>query len=595
MPGIVGLVSRRPTDWCRETVERMVASMNYEPFYQSKTWAASEMGIYGGSVALDGSSISGGIYRNAQGGVTLLLSGECFGTAGGADESSGSWLVRLYEDIGEEFLGQVNGLFSGLLIDQRQGKAFLFNDRYGIERIYWHETGDATYFASEAKALLAVLPMTRAFDEEGVAQFLECGCTLEEKTLFRGIEALQGGAVWSFTNGKTTKGRYFCPKTWEAQPTLSSEEFELEFQETFTRILPRYFRAESRVGISLTGGLDTRMIMACRAVGQPNPICYTFAGKSGNTLDVRRAAEVAAACGLEHKILRVGDDFLKEFGSYVDRTIASSDGCAGVTGAHEIYFNRMARSLSPIRLTGNFGSEVLRGMSTFKPIGLDKELLADGIQTAVARAGGEIAASGHHPVSFAAFREIPWRLFGTLAAGRSQVKFRTPYLDNEVVSLAFRRPRNQQTSPLPALRFVNRNHPALAQIPTDRGQIGETRGLAWALRRTFSEVTFKLDYFHKEGLPGVLTPMEPVLDTLSRVGILGLHKFLPYSRWFRYELGSYVRDRLSDPRVIQSPFWNAAFIRKLAEDHISGRKNYLAEINAVLTLDSVERLLLNSP
>ena len=112
----------------------------------------------------------------------LLLSGECFvDYETRADlrqkghelaEAAGSWLVHLYEEEGDCFFEKLNGLFSGLLIDKRQGKAFLFNDRYGVERVYWHEAKDTTYFASEAKALLRVLPELRKFDQEGVSQFL---------------------------------------------------------------------------------------------------------------------------------------------------------------------------------------------------------------------------------------------------------------------------------------------------------------------------------------------------------------------------------------------------------------------------------------
>src|SRR5206468_813556 len=126
----------------------------------------------------------------------------------------------------------------------------------------------------------------------------------------------------------------------------------------------------SRIGISLTGGLDTRMIMACLPDLPKPPICYTFAGLHGETLDARVAARVASECGLEHRLLRIGPDFLSEYGNYVDRTVYVTDGCAGAVGAHEIYLNAQARRLAPLRLTGNFGSEVLRSMSTFKTVGL---------------------------------------------------------------------------------------------------------------------------------------------------------------------------------------------------------------------------------
>ena len=50
----------------------------------------------------------------------------------------------------KQFFESLNGLFSGLLIDLRKNKAFLFNDRYGFDRLYFHESGDELYFASEA-------------------------------------------------------------------------------------------------------------------------------------------------------------------------------------------------------------------------------------------------------------------------------------------------------------------------------------------------------------------------------------------------------------------------------------------------------------
>src|ERR1017187_6555916 len=295
MPGIVGVISRRPAGECQSLVKAMVASMEHELFYVSGIHAAPEMGIYGGWIAHEDSFAAGQTFFNEQRDIALILSGECFldpqtGTELGQKghelkESKAEWLVHLYEEEGDQFFEKVNGLFSGLLIDKRQRKTFLFNDRYGIERIYWHEAEDGLYFASEAKAILRILPELRAFDERGVAQFLTYGCTLEWRTLFRGIHLLPGGTLWSFENGSCHKRKYFSPGTWESQPILSPESFESKFQETFERVLPRYFESEARTGISLTGGLDTRMIMACCPDTVEKPICYTFSGESGETLD----------------------------------------------------------------------------------------------------------------------------------------------------------------------------------------------------------------------------------------------------------------------------------------------------------------------
>ena len=135
-------------------------------------------------------------------------------------------------------MAELNGLFSGLLIDRRRARALLFNDRYGVERVYVHQTEHGTYFASEAKALLRVLPATRSFDDEGVAQFLTFGCPLEGRTLFRGIRILEGGSVWTFEGGSCRKRRYFTPAEWERQPALSAEDFQSEFQRSFKKSAP---------------------------------------------------------------------------------------------------------------------------------------------------------------------------------------------------------------------------------------------------------------------------------------------------------------------------------------------------------------------
>ena len=604
MPGIVGIISQQPAYECESLVEAMVTSMAYERFYTSGTYAVPAMGIYSGWVAHKNSFAAGQVFFNEQKDIALIFGGECFlDPEALADlrqkghsfaRNNGNWLVHLYEAEGENYFEKLNGLFGGLLIDKRQQRAFLFNDRYGLHRLYIHESGGEVYFASEAKALLRILPRLREFDEQGVAQFLTYGCTLEEGTLFRDIRLLPGGSVWSFENGNCHKRKYFSAETWESQPVLSAEVFESGFQETFKRVLPRYFESESRIGISLTGGLDTRMIMACLPQTEEKPICYTFSGEKGLTLDDRLAARVAKACGLEHQLLRLELDFFSDFAAHVDRTIYVTDGCFDVLGAHEVYLNTQARQLAPIRLTGVFGSEIFRAISTFKPMRLSSRLLSPELFRSMQSVSQLLSESKKHPVSFALFKEIPWHIFGSIAACRSQVDFRTPYLDNDLVSLAYQAPESLRKSALVASRLVRENDSVLGNIPTDMGYLAENSGLRGLARSAFSRVTFKLDYLSNDGLPHWLSTFDPAFDRLhSPVKILGLHKYLRYRRWFRGKLAGYLNDSLTDAQARQSPFWNADFFKQMASQHIRGGRNYIYEINAVLTLHAVERLLLS--
>lgn len=601
MPGIVGIISQRPAEECSSLVKSMVSSMEHESFYALGIYCVPEMGIYAGWVAHENSFGATQPFFNEQRDIALLFSGECFvdpATRAGLRQrghelgrAAGSWLVHLYEEEGGRFFEKLNGLFSGLLIDKRQGKTFLFNDRYGVERIYCHETSDATYFASEAKALLRILPELRAFDQEGVAQFLTFGCTLGQRTLFRGVELLPGASVWSFKNGKCQKKKYFSPKTWESQTILPADSFEAEFQERFKRVLPRYFESQSRVGISLTAGLDSRMIMACVPNGEEKPICYTFAGAKQDTLDARLARHVAKVCGLEHEILRLGADFFSNFASYADRTVYITDGCLGPMGAHEIYLNRQARQLALVRLTGVFGGELLRGVSMFKPIGLSPRLVNSELGHSLNSLTQQWNQNSHHPVTFAAFREIPEKRFGTPAASRSLLTFRTPYLDNELVAFAYRAPESVR-APTLAWSICQNSRRVLSRIPTDMGIVAKANGLAGAPRRIFSKAVSKLDYLYAEGLPHSLSAFDHLFDRLdSGARVFGWHKFLHYRRWFKRELADYITRVLTEVKSRHGSLWNSGFLETLAHEHINGRMNYVHEIDAVIALDAVERLL----
>ncbi|HUA65793.1 MAG TPA: asparagine synthase-related protein [Alphaproteobacteria bacterium] len=586
MPGIVGIISQKPAAECRLHAQEMIETLRNENFHQSAAQFLPEMGIYAGCVWLEGST--NGIFSDETGAIVLVFNGESFLNSQMATPEK---IIRLYKEEGRYFLEKLNGLFCGLLIDKPRGNVLLFNDRYGIQRIYLHEGNGCLYFSSEAKALLRVLPELRQFNMDGLTDFLTFGCTLNWKTLFRGITIMPGGSVWSFENGAPRKESYFSPRTWELQTPLAPAEFQERLQQTFQRILPGYFEPYSKVGIALTGGLDTRMIMACRPQTSHTP-CYTFTGNNGQTLDDKIAAQIATVSKLEHTLLRLDEGFFSDFAAHADKTVFATDGCAGVFTAHELYFNRKARELAPVRLTGNYGSEILRGISTFKPLSLSPQLLNQDWAPRVSMRAASWSREKTNPVTFAAFKEVPWHLYGNLAAGRSQLHFRSPYLDNELVALAFQAPQQCRNSSMPCFNLVRASNSDLSEIPTDRGFRGDNSGLGFVTRRAFAEVTFKLDYYSVAGLPNPFSNLnsifKPVVETLK---IAGMHKFLRYSAWFRNELAAYVQDRLFSQRVRTNDVWNFEFIERMAAAHLRGHRDYSAEINAVMTLDAIERLL----
>ncbi|MEQ9562576.1 MAG: asparagine synthase-related protein [Woeseiaceae bacterium] len=525
--------------------------------------------------------------------MELAFSGECFGVLGSRnDPNMAEGILDAYRRKGSGFVGELNGLFSGVLLDTNARCALLFLDRYASERIYYHWANDVLYFASEAKALLAVRPELRAFDPDGVADFLAFGSCRGTRTLFNGISRLAGASLWVFESGEIKKRQtYFGPSEWENLAPLTVEKFESEFVETARSVIPRYVQADTDIGFSITGGLDTRMILACLTGDVSNLDCYTYGAATGDTLDVRIGREVASLLNFSHQTLRVNNRFVAEFQNYLDRSIYISDGCASALSTHELFFSEMARSIAPVRLTGNFGSELLRSMSTLKPLYLSDGLIDSEFAERVDDARS-VRTHGH-PLTGTVFDEIPSHLFGTLVVARSQLTFRTPYLDNSLVELAFRAPDMSRHTSSAALRLIASGHEELGKIPTDLGFSSGRQSPLNAARRFFSKITFKLDYWDKEGLPPNLAVFDSCRPLLEHLGILGLHKFLPYRRWFREELLEVVERAAKHATSGRQSWWNPIVVGKVAADHASGRRNHLREINAILTLDSIERVLID--
>jgi asparagine synthase (glutamine-hydrolysing) len=191
--------------------------------------------------------------------VALAFSGEEFPDPGTAlrlkeqghefDVNGPSYVVHLYEED-SSFPAGLNGRFHGFLADRNRGTALLFNDRYGMHRMYYHESRDAFYFAAEAKAILAVRPELRRMDPRGLGEFVACGAVLENRTLFDGIHILPPASAWVFHNGSLErKGSYFHPREWEGQEKLDPESYYRELQGIFTRNLRRYFSGGERIGM----------------------------------------------------------------------------------------------------------------------------------------------------------------------------------------------------------------------------------------------------------------------------------------------------------------------------------------------------------
>ena len=340
----------------------MIEALRHEPFYETGTWIEESLGVYVGWIVRKNSFADGMPLRNERGDVILVFSGEEYpeaGTPGRLKEQGheletkpSSYLVHLYEED-PSYPAGLNGRFQGLLVDRTRRETTVFNDRYGMHRLYYHQSKEAFYFAAEAKAILAARVELRRLDDRGLGEFVTCGCTLQNRTLFKDVHVLPPASAWAFRHGSVVrKDSYFEPQRWESQPALEPESYYEELRRVFSRNLPRYFNGGEPIGMSLTGGLDTRMIMAWWKSPAGTLPCYSFGGVFRDCRDVVVARKVARACGQVHHVIPLGEEFLSRFPHYAERAVYLTDGCLAVNHSADLYLNERARDIAPVRLLG---------------------------------------------------------------------------------------------------------------------------------------------------------------------------------------------------------------------------------------------------
>ena len=604
MPGIVGLVTERPREWAEPQLARMVESMRHESFYVAGTWIDESLGIYVGWIARKNSFSDRMPVRNERGDVVLVFSGEDYPEPATAqrlrerghdfEQGGASYLVHAYEED-QSFFKNLNGRFQGLVVDHRNGTATLFNDRFGLQRIYIHEAQDAFYFSAEAKAILAVRPELRSTDPQSLGEYIACGCVLENRTLFRGVRALPPGSAWTFRGGALEeKNSYFEPREWEEQEPLDGESYYNHLRDAFTTRLPRYFNGHEKIGVSLTGGLDTRIIMAWRKAPAGSLPCYTFGSMYRENQDVHLARRVAEICGQPYQVVTVDGNCLQQFPHYAERTLYLTDGCVDISRSADLYNNEMARQIAPVRMVGTFGSEIIRSAVMFKPSMPSADIFRPEMLAEVTRAAGTYREQLRgHRTSMVAFRQPAAYHFGVLMLEQTQLTLRAPYLDNEIVRAVFRAPKVEEGEDV-RLRLIRDGSPELARLRTDRG-LGISNPIVSVFSRGFWEFTFKAEYAYDYGMPQWVAQVDHAFAPLHLERLwMGRHKLFHFRWWYRTILAKYVQEMLLDPRTLARPYLNRSGVEAVVRGHLKGNRNYTTEIHRLLSLELLHRLFVDA-
>lgn len=176
-------------------------------------------------------------------------------------------IYLLYKKYGESFLNKLNGMFSIAIFDPTVNKIFLARDRFGIKPLHYYNKNGVFCFSSEIAPLKKSLNGNVDIDHQSVANYFSLGYVLNPNTIFNEIKQLPPG---SFINFDLNNKKLAIDKWWnfpnKINYDLSQDEWDKKIDIQLKKSLNQWTNSDVPISYSLSGGLDSSILVALAAI-----------------------------------------------------------------------------------------------------------------------------------------------------------------------------------------------------------------------------------------------------------------------------------------------------------------------------------------
>ena len=210
-------------------------------------------------------------------------------------------IVHGYKQWGPAVFGRLNGMFGLAIWDVERRRLVVARDAMGIKLVYYKIAAGRLTFGSEIRALLAAEPTLPDVDPTALNLFLKFRYTPSPLTIFRGIRKLAPGTMLVVEHGKCTEARWYDYTPVPFPKSKSEEEATNELLDLYKGAVKRHLLSDVPVGILLSGGLDSGLLLALmQEHGREWPAYTVGYGKTFEDDELADAAESAALLGARH-------------------------------------------------------------------------------------------------------------------------------------------------------------------------------------------------------------------------------------------------------------------------------------------------------
>ena len=245
--------------------------------------------------------LNGEIYNFKELRVELEARGHRFRT-----NSDTEAIVHGYKQWGSEVLNHLNGMFGLAIWDVKARRLIVARDAMGIKLIYYQIEHGKLTFGSEIRPIVAAGNSKPEVDPNALNLFLRFRYTPAPLTIFKGIRKLAAGTMLVVEKGKCREERWYNYIPTPFTRPKDDTEAARELLELYKAAVRRHLLSDVPVGILLSGGLDSGLLLALmNEHGGPWPAYTIGYGETFQDDELADAAETASLLGARHVTVKL--------------------------------------------------------------------------------------------------------------------------------------------------------------------------------------------------------------------------------------------------------------------------------------------------
>src|SRR5438093_6272183 len=376
MCGIAGFVMTGFRGDSRNVVHRMVTTLRHRGPDDQGEYVDAQVAL--GSCRLSIIDLPGGRQPigNENGTIYAVLNGEIYNFRELRSRlqqrghrfktrSDTEVVVHAYEQDGEDFVADLDGMFALALWDGPERKLVLARDRMGEKPLYYYDGPGVFVFGSELRALLEHPDVSRALDLQSLSRYLLVDAVPAPHSILAGAAKLAPAHTLVVSPGAKPQVTPYWSLSFAPDHSIDEREWRGRLIDQLEVSVRSRLVGDVPVGVFVSGGIDSGSV-ATFAARHANALrLQTFAvGFDTPSYDERSFARVVAAhFGAEHhEIVFTATEALslmERVGSLLDEPLVDASFLPKYALA------RAARGSVKVALSGDGGDEIFCGYPTF--------------------------------------------------------------------------------------------------------------------------------------------------------------------------------------------------------------------------------------